>query len=348
MRPVEVLQHAPKPSRKVRIRWLDGEYDGLDQWVPGSRLLVEWHEREAFLSDEVRLAAVLEASEGVRFLDARWQAVMYAFYSAPDTEFVHGDDGSGCQGLGHSRDAQGTFEIDLFDHRETWFGRTKSDLLDESLAFVDRFGTYYAPFAVAEKAARWICERYADDVLETVGKEEAELRDEAVRGRVVDGKRGRDDYVIPRENCAEYLRKKEPIYAVVREWCGGVSSDRWNELEALREHNARLRTLVSETASFLRRNRHFAKAGELRRAINEPEPIAPDPPEPKREPVEKSAFTPPEVAAFLGVTPQRVRRAIAAGQLYGVKLHRYTLVPKRALEAFLDGRPYGPDSAESS
>jgi len=47
--------------------------------------------------------------------------------------------------------------------------------------------------------------------------------------------------------------------------------------------------------------------------------------------------TPPEVAAFLGITPQRVRKAIAAGQLFATWFHRYSLVPNPALEASLDG-----------
>lgn len=34
------------------------------------------------------------------------------------------------------------------------------------------------------------------------------------------------EYVVPPEQCAEYLRDKEPIYAVVREWCGESSTGR--------------------------------------------------------------------------------------------------------------------------
>jgi len=35
--PVEVLQLGPTRSRKVHVRFLDGEYRGLDMWVSSSQ-----------------------------------------------------------------------------------------------------------------------------------------------------------------------------------------------------------------------------------------------------------------------------------------------------------------------
>jgi hypothetical protein len=55
LRPVEVLQLGPPRSRKVRVRWLDGEYEGLDQWVPGVRLVVPWEEAADLVRDEDQL-----------------------------------------------------------------------------------------------------------------------------------------------------------------------------------------------------------------------------------------------------------------------------------------------------
>ena len=42
VRQVEILQFGPPRSRKVRVRLLDGEYQGLDMWVPQIRLRVLW------------------------------------------------------------------------------------------------------------------------------------------------------------------------------------------------------------------------------------------------------------------------------------------------------------------
>src|SRR5687768_8374564 len=38
LRPVEVTKDGPTRSQKVRIRWLDGEYQSLEEWVPRVRV----------------------------------------------------------------------------------------------------------------------------------------------------------------------------------------------------------------------------------------------------------------------------------------------------------------------
>lgn len=61
VRPVEVVKEGPPRSRKVRIRWLDGEYEGLDEWAPKERLVAPWWDAEAFLQDENCQLRALEA-----------------------------------------------------------------------------------------------------------------------------------------------------------------------------------------------------------------------------------------------------------------------------------------------
>jgi hypothetical protein len=39
MRPVEMTNERLPRSNKVRVRWLDGEYEGLEEWVPKSGCL---------------------------------------------------------------------------------------------------------------------------------------------------------------------------------------------------------------------------------------------------------------------------------------------------------------------
>lgn len=64
LRPVEVLQLGPPRSRKVRVRWLDGEYDGLNQWVPEVRLVVPWHEAADLARDEDQLLGLRALQPG--------------------------------------------------------------------------------------------------------------------------------------------------------------------------------------------------------------------------------------------------------------------------------------------
>ncbi len=47
VRPVEVVKEGPPRSNKVRVRRLDGEYEGLEEWIPKVRLVTPWEEAEA-------------------------------------------------------------------------------------------------------------------------------------------------------------------------------------------------------------------------------------------------------------------------------------------------------------
>lgn len=59
-------------------------------------------------------------------------------------------------------------------------------LLAEPLAFIDRTGECYAPAAAGERLARLAAQKYADEVLAKVAKEEQQLREEAVHGKAFD------------------------------------------------------------------------------------------------------------------------------------------------------------------
>lgn len=78
----------------------------------------------------------------------------------------------------------------------------------------------------------------AEQVLATVMKEEQQLRDEAKHGRYIDWGTGPPSHV-PAERCAEYLLEREPLFALVREWCGAAAVERFDELGELRAEVAK-------------------------------------------------------------------------------------------------------------
>ena len=65
VRPCELVKEGPPRSQKTKVRWLDGEYEGFEEWVPKVRLVVLWEEKEALPEDERRMFAALEASGDV-------------------------------------------------------------------------------------------------------------------------------------------------------------------------------------------------------------------------------------------------------------------------------------------
>src|SRR5690606_33868987 len=76
--PVEVVREGPDGTRKVLIRFLTGEREGHEKWVPAGRLLVPWEEVEAFFRDEQLMLAALEASGGV-FETPHYEAAGWVF-----------------------------------------------------------------------------------------------------------------------------------------------------------------------------------------------------------------------------------------------------------------------------
>jgi hypothetical protein len=205
-----MVREGPQRSQKVKVRWLDGEYEGLEEWVPAVRLVAPWEEAGALLEDERRTLATLEAAAVRLGLDAE-------------------------------------------------------ELLSEPLAFVDRSGEYRAPFAVAVKVAGLCCRRFAAEVLDSVREREEELR-----AQLVSGDRPRAGWVSPervREHARAELERAEPVFALVRQWCGEESVARYDEVVDLREEVDWLRAVIEDTVRWLRNSGHPVKAGLLSRDL---------------------------------------------------------------------------------
>ena len=72
----------PPRWQKVKVRWLDGEYGGLERWVPKVSLVAAWDEAEVLLEDEHRMFAALEAS-GDAYVTTTYKAVETVFFAIP-------------------------------------------------------------------------------------------------------------------------------------------------------------------------------------------------------------------------------------------------------------------------
>lgn len=231
----EIVQFGPPKSHKARVRWLGGEYPGLDAWVPKVRLPVPWSEAEAWLRDErLHNAACAASSDALDTIEHKAALMAVLVHPMPDGILIdYGRSGGAIVEVSDLSAVAKDLEFDA------------DELLEEPLAFIDRHGTYIAPWPVARRIAIRVAERYVDLVLGHVAKEEAEGRDQAVHGHYFDLSR-KETIFIPPEKCAEWLREKEPVFAQVREWCGAPAVKAFDELKALREENARLRTLIGD------------------------------------------------------------------------------------------------------
>ena len=239
VRPVEVTKEGPPRSNKARVRWLDGEYEGLEEWVPKIRLLAPWEEAEALLDDERRMLEAVEVSEEDASDKVTWEAVDEVFgtlsrISDPSEEVI----------LGYNAVEENLLTIQNLEAVAWRLGLDKEKMLAEPHAFVDRSGWYKAPFQTAVKVAKHCCRQFPREILGCIKKDEDELRQELVSGNLVPPESWWVDSASHREYAEERLRELEPIHAVIRGWCGQEACEEFDQVLALREEVDRLRNLV--------------------------------------------------------------------------------------------------------
>lgn len=212
VQPVELVKEGPPRSQKVKVRWLDGEYEGLEEWVPKVRLVVPWDEQEALLEDERRMFAALEASGDV-YGTTTYRAVETVFFAVLQE--------AGAEVLLGLRAAER--ELISIDDLEAAAARLDLDveaLLSEPHSYVDRFGEYRGPFGVAVKVAKHCCERFSREVLRHLREEEEELRQELVSGNLDLSRSWWTDNEAFRERAEARLEELRPIFAIVRGGAG--------------------------------------------------------------------------------------------------------------------------------
>lgn len=257
---VEVMQFGPPKSQKVRVRLLDGEYFGLDQWVPKGRLTVPWEEADAYLADEVRYDAVLRSSRHV-FGTPECEAAWMVFHTYPRPDGII---------MGSSSVDAGSVLISDLTSVCGDLGCVPEELLADPLAYLDRHGEFVAPWSVTLPLAQRVADRFPQQVLDHVRGEQIELEEAATHGKEVQLSRRDPPFHVPAERYVRELHDRQSVFALVRSWCGYATRAQFDEAAALRAEVERLREWVSYAAGLLKSSGHPLVASRLLKAIREP------------------------------------------------------------------------------
>lgn len=267
VRPVEVVKEGPPRSNKAKVRWLDGEYEGLEEWIPKVRLVAPWEEAESLLEDERRMFEALDSTGDV-YDTVPYKAVRMVFFALPPGE------GSDSVFFGYKAIESELLNIEDLDAARKRLGLSAEELLAEPHSYVDRFSEYKAPFEVAVKVAKHCCRKFTQDMLRYVQAEEDALKDAVISGYYAFPERryrswkDKDGFEILRTRAEERHAEEKPIFDLIREWCGQDAVDEFRQILELREEVDRLRGLMTDTVRWLRDAGHPVKAALLMKQID--------------------------------------------------------------------------------
>ncbi len=248
--PVKVIKIDPKVKGKVRVVHLEGDYSGLQEWVPKIRLIVPWSESAALCSDEENalVAADISSCSDRTVLG---EAVGSAFSGAYDickNEYAF---------IGWTGLYCGLLCIRDFDEAVGALALDRGKLLAQSGAFVDRNGQYVAPFSTAVWLAQDLCEKFATQIAFTAHRHEEDLCRKKAEAY--------EDWKI--RFYEEELALQRQANGLIRQWCSATT---WNEVDehlVLLDEIRRLHKLVKIAIQSLEAKQLTADANRLRKQL---------------------------------------------------------------------------------
>lgn len=227
----KIIFVGPSRAGKAKVRRVDGDLDGLEEWVPTRTLKCPWGERQAFLRDESRWNALREAS----FRDYDQvvaEAISVVFQATGDeTGFIR------------------VWTVDPKRAQRLWWRAGLEGSPDQHpLAYTDRHGQMHLPYETALQFARAFAAAEPEPCIHYIQECEDSLRAEGYEPG------GRYSHQV--------LREMRPAHALVREWTQA------GELSLLREENERLRQVLDQALEALRRAGDERSANRLNRALH--------------------------------------------------------------------------------
>lgn len=251
---VEVTRLGTSRPPRVRVHFVDDDYEGREDWVPPSRLKVRWEDVAEWQKREDRWTAVRDASAGLH--ETHEDAAGWIFDTLrADWNYAHRLWGKNT----------GILVVTYVDGLVSDLGIERSTLVEDPSGFVDDDGSLVLPWRVTYTVARALADKYAERLHVEVDDWERK-REHECQWRYMSG-----SGFISAEICAEVdAEHGRPVRDVLREWCGGEAQDRLNELKALRVEVKRLGKLIEHAIGALQRAGDRSAAKQLERDLGVP------------------------------------------------------------------------------
>ncbi len=252
---VEVLGLGLKTPRRALVRFIDEEFEGLQDWVPPARLKVPWSGTEEFVARERRWDAVVAPSPPDYDSPAESAAsTVIHLLIAPELATT---------GWNATR---GTIRIHDVAGLAAFLVVDPSELRADVISFEEE-GDLISPWPITLAIARRAAERDPHAVLRYVEREEADARREATYGSWYRRRGASDDHISAEICVSDDEEHGRPVRALLREWCGADAVDLRVEISSLREGAARAAALAQAAVELLRLRGHPRDANRLEREI---------------------------------------------------------------------------------
>ncbi|GAA2273421.1 hypothetical protein GCM10010368_48520 [Streptomyces roseiscleroticus] len=248
VRQVEIVRVGGRGrSGWVHVRFFEGDDADLQEWVNPGSLVAPWTEVDTFRVDDAAESALVEASRHVRGSSEFAAARMILEFVRPKKK-LH---------LRRTVADAGVLELNRLDETAPLIGIDADELRSDAMVYENRHGMSLAGWPVAERIARHMAGRLADEILPEVDRKQQDIEQERAQSSYYPYNR-RDDRKLDAE--AAVLR-------TVRAWCGNDKADRHDELVALRAEVIRLGELVEKAVKVLRDRGHGVIASSIERDL---------------------------------------------------------------------------------
>ncbi len=249
---VDVVRLGVKRPPRVLVRFVAAEFEGLQDWVPPSRLKARWDEADEYLARERRWEAATALSPaGYNDPEEDAAGVIFDVLISPELASVGWNATHGIAKI-HDVNALATFlGVDALELRS-----------DPSF---EEDGVLISPWPITLAIARRAAEREPHVVLRHIENEEATARREAVYGQSY-GRR-REQWISPEICAAVDEEHGKPGRAVLRGWCGAAAVDIRAEVSALRAEAFGIGETADSAIGELRRHGHVRDANKLDREL---------------------------------------------------------------------------------
>ena len=254
---VVVIRLGVKTPRRVLIRFVDEQFEGLQDWVPPARLKAPWGAVGEFEARERRWDAVVAASPS-GYDDPEESAAGTVIHMLVAPEIAE-------TGWNATR---GTIRIHDVAALAELLAVDPSELRADGVSF-EEDGDLVSPWPVTLAVARRAAGRDPHRVLRHVEQEEADARRKATYGHWY-RRRGAPDDHVSAEICASVDEEHgRPVRALLRDWCGVDAVDLRAQVSSLRQEAAGAAALAETAVGLLRRHGHARDANRLERELTE-------------------------------------------------------------------------------